>query len=214
MIGEKSTPAKNTTPESYEIHKAMAQMVDAGCEYMVMEVSSQGIKFDRTAGIIFDYGVFTNLSPDHIGPAEHPDFEDYLECKSRLFRQCKTGIVNADDEHTEEILKGHTCRVVTFSTEKDADITAENIRFLNESGKLGMSFDVKGLVNCSAKIHIPGKFSVYNALTTIAVCHELGISEEAILKGLEDVQVKGRVDRKSTRLNSSHSAKSRMPSSA
>ncbi|MFQ7110870.1 MAG: UDP-N-acetylmuramoyl-L-alanyl-D-glutamate--2,6-diaminopimelate ligase [Anaerovoracaceae bacterium] len=194
VIGEKSTPAKNTTPESYEIHKAMAQMVDAGCEYMVMEVSSQGIKFDRTAGIIFDYGVFTNLSPDHIGPAEHPDFEDYLECKSRLFRQCKTGIVNADDEHTEEILKGHTCRVVTFSTEKDADITAENIRFLNESGKLGMSFDVKGLVNCSAKIHIPGKFSVYNALTTIAVCHELGISEEAILKGLEDVQVKGRVE--------------------
>lgn len=194
IVGEKSTPAKNTTPESYEIHKAMAEMVDAGCEYMVMEVSSQGIKFDRTAGIFFDYGVFTNLSPDHIGPAEHPDFEDYLECKSRLFRQCKTGIVNADDEHVEEILKGHTCRIVTFSTEKKADIMAENIKFLNENGILGMSFDVKGLMNCSAKIHIPGKFSVYNALTMMALCNEIGISQDAILKGLEDVQVKGRVE--------------------
>lgn len=194
VIGEKSIPAKNTTPESYEIHKAMAEMAKAGCEYMVMEVSSQGIKFDRTAGIIFDYGVFTNLSPDHIGPTEHPDFEDYLRCKSRLFRQCKTGIVNADDKHTEEILKGHTCGIVTFGTEGEADLTAYNIEFLSEDGKLGMRFKTRGLMDCEAKIHIPGRFSVYNALTTMAVCGELGISDEAILAGLEDVQVKGRVE--------------------
>ena len=75
VIGDQIIPAKNTTPESYEIHKSMAEMVAAGCQYMVMEVSSQGLKLDRTAGIIFDYGVFTNLSPDHIGPAEHEDFE-------------------------------------------------------------------------------------------------------------------------------------------
>ncbi len=194
IIGEESVPAKNTTPESYEIHKAMAEMVKAGCEYMVMEVSSQGIKFDRTAGITFDYGVFTNLSPDHIGPTEHPDFDDYLECKSRLFRQCETGIVNIDDKHAEEILKNHTCSIVTFAAEREADLAAYDIEFLNEDGKLGMRFKTKGLMNCEAKIHIPGRFSVYNALTTMAVCSKLGISDKAILAGLEDVQVKGRVE--------------------
>lgn len=194
IIGDKATPAKNTTPESYELHKAMSEMVEMGCEYMVMEVSSQGIKFDRTAGIVFDYGVFTNLSPDHIGPTEHPDFEDYLECKSRLFRQCRTGIVNLDDSHMEEILKGHTCDVVTFSTEGKADIKAYDIKFLNEDGKLGMHFKTEGLMNADAKIHIPGRFSVYNALTTMTVCKLLGISDEAVLAGLEDVQVKGRVE--------------------
>lgn len=193
VIGDKSIPAKNTTPESYEIHKAMADMVNAGCEYMVMEVSSQGLKFDRTAGIMFDYGVFTNLSPDHIGPTEHPDFEDYLKCKSMLFKQCKVGIVNADDKHAEQVLEGHTCSVVTFSAEKQADLTAGNIEFLNEDGKLGMSFKTSGLMNCDARIHIPGYFSVYNALTTMAVCSSLGISDDAILAGLEEVQVKGRV---------------------
>lgn len=194
IIGDKSIPAKNTTPESYEIHKAMAQMVEAGCEYMVMEVSSQGIKFDRTAGIVFDYGVFTNLSPDHIGPTEHPDFEDYLDCKSRLFCQCRVGVVNIDDEYAQEVLKGHTCDVVTFSTERKADLTASDIKFLNEEGRLGMSFKTDGLVKSDAKIHIPGRFSVYNALTTMAVCQQMGVSDEAILAGLEEVQVKGRVE--------------------
>lgn len=194
IIGEKSVPAKNTTPESYEIHKAMAEMVEDGCEYMVMEVSSQGIKFDRTAGIIFDYGVFTNLSPDHIGPTEHPDFEDYLDCKRRLFSQCRVGVVNIDDEHAEEILEGHKCDVVTFATEREADLTASDIKFLNEDGRLGMSFKTRGLIECDAKIHIPGRFSVYNALTTMTVCQQLGVADEAILAGLEEVQVKGRVE--------------------
>lgn len=194
VIGDQIIPAKNTTPESYEIHKSMAEMVEAGCQYMVMEVSSQGLKLDRTAGIIFDYGVFTNLSPDHIGPAEHEDFEEYLSCKSMLFRQCDTGIINIDDKYAEQILQRHTCSVVTFSAEKEADLKAYDIKFLNEDGRLGMSFKTSGLMNCQAKIHIPGKFSVYNALTTMAVCSKLGISDESILAGLEDVQVKGRVE--------------------
>lgn len=194
VIGEESIPAKNTTPESYEIHKYMAQMAEAGCEYVVMEVSSQGFKLDRTAGIMFDYGVFTNLSPDHIGPAEHADFEEYLQCKSMLFSQCRTGIVNIDDEHTQEVLAGHTCDVVTFSAKQPADLTASDIKFLNEDGVLGMSFKAEGLMNCEAVIHIPGYFSVYNALTTMAVCQLLGVEQEAILAGLADVQVKGRVE--------------------
>lgn len=194
MIGEEHLPSKNTTPESYELHRMFAAMVEAGCEYVVMEVSSQGLKLDRTAGILFDYGIFTNLSPDHIGPAEHASFEEYMECKSLLFRQCKVGVVNADDEHVDGILKGHTCEVKTFSAEKKADLMASDIGFINEDGKLGMHFKVSGCMDCQAKVHIPGRFSVYNSMVTMLVCHLAGISDEAILEGLSKVQVKGRVE--------------------
>ena len=194
MIGEEHLPSKNTTPESYELHRMFAAMVEAGCEYVVMEVSSQGLKLDRTAGILFDYGIFTNLSPDHIGPAEHASFEEYMECKSLLFRQCKIGVVNADDEHVDGILKGHTCEVKTFSAEREADLMASDIGFINEDGKLGMHFKVSGCMDCEAKVHIPGRFSVYNSMVTMLVCHLAGISDEAILEGLSKVQVKGRVE--------------------
>ena len=194
MVGEEHLPSKNTTPESYELHRMFAAMVEAGCEYVVMEVSSQGLKLDRTAGILFDYGIFTNLSPDHIGPAEHASFEEYMECKSLLFRQCRIGIVNADDEHVDGILKGHTCEVKTFSAEREADLMASDIGFINEDGKLGMHFKVSGCMDCQAKVHIPGRFSVYNSMVTMLVCHLAGISDEAILEGLSKVQVKGRVE--------------------
>ena len=194
MVGEEHLPSKNTTPESYELHRMFAAMVEAGCEYVVMEVSSQGLKLDRTAGILFDYGIFTNLSPDHIGPAEHASFEEYMECKSLLFRQCKIGVVNADDEHVDGILKGHTCEVKTFSAEREADLMASDIGFINEDGKLGMHFKVSGCMDCQAKVHIPGRFSVYNSMVTMLVCHLAGISDEAILEGLSRVQVKGRVE--------------------
>ena len=194
MVGEEHLSSKNTTPESYELHRMFAAMVEAGCEYVVMEVSSQGLKLDRTAGILFDYGIFTNLSPDHIGPAEHASFEEYMECKSLLFRQCRIGIVNADDEHVDGILKGHTCEVKTFSAEKEADLMASDIGFINEDGKLGMHFKVSGCMDCQAKVHIPGRFSVYNSMVTMLVCHLAGISDEAILEGLSKVQVKGRVE--------------------
>lgn len=200
LIGDEKMPSKNTTPESYELHRMFAAMVEAGCEYVVMEVSSQGLKLDRTAGIEFDYGVFTNLSPDHIGPAEHASFEEYLECKSMLFSQCKKGIINADDVHSEEILKNHTCEVYSFATEKTeflgkpVDLAAYEIGYIKENGKLGMDFKVKGVMDCEAKVHIPGRFSVSNSLVTMLVCHLAGISDEAIRKGLEKVQVKGRVE--------------------
>ena len=194
VIGENHYPTKNTTPESYILQEYFAKMVEEGCEAVVMEVSSQGLKLDRTAGILFDYGIFTNLSPDHIGPAEHASFEEYMECKSLLFRQCRIGIVNADDEHVDGILKGHTCEVKTFSAEREADLMASDIGFINEDGKLGMHFNVTGCMDCQAKVHIPGRFSVYNSMVTMLVCHLAGISDEAILEGLSKVQVKGRVE--------------------
>ena len=194
LIGEEKLPTKNTTPESYELHKLFRTMVDSGCKYAVMEVSSQGLKLDRTLGIEFDYGVFTNLSPDHIGPNEHESFEEYIECKSMLFRQCKTAIVNADDEHTDEVLKGHTCKVVTYSAKGEADLKAQNIEFIKDGANLGMRFETSGIVNTPVTIYTPGLFSVYNSLVTILCCALLGAQTKAILQGLLTVKVKGRVE--------------------
>ncbi len=194
LMGQEKFPTKNTTPESYELHKLFRQMVDKGCKYAVMEVSSQGLKLDRTLGIEFDYGVFTNLSPDHIGPNEHQSFEEYLECKSMLFKQCKTAVVNADDEHTTEVLKGHTCKVLTYSAKKDADLTAQNIEFIKDGAKLGMRFNVKGEINTPVTVYTPGLFSVYNSLVTIFCCALLKIPTKDILEGLLKVKVRGRVE--------------------
>ncbi|MCI5494648.1 MAG: UDP-N-acetylmuramoyl-L-alanyl-D-glutamate--2,6-diaminopimelate ligase [Lachnospiraceae bacterium] len=197
LIGDKPLPTKNTTPESYELHKMFRAMADEGCEYVVMEVASQGLKLDRVYGIEFDYGIFTNLSPDHIGPAEHASFEEYMECKSMLFRQCKVGIANIDDEHFKGVLQNHTCELKTFSAQDgdvDADLVAGAIGFLDEEGKLGMHFTTTGCMNVYAKVYIPGRFSVYNSLVTMLTCHLAGISDEDILRGLAKVQVKGRVE--------------------
>lgn len=102
IIGDKVIPAKNTTPESYVIQEYFHEMAEAGCDCVVMEVSSQGLMLHRTQGFVFDFGIFTNIEPDHIGPNEHKDFDDYLRCKSLLLKQCKVGIVNRDDEHFRE----------------------------------------------------------------------------------------------------------------
>ena len=105
IIGEEHIPAANTTPESYTVQSYFDRMVKAGCDCVVMEVSSQGLMLHRTAGIPFEIGIFTNIEPDHIGPAEHASFEDYMHCKGLLFQQCKLGIVNMDDKHLEQVLK-------------------------------------------------------------------------------------------------------------
>ena len=111
IIGDEAKHADNTTPESYILQETFAKMVDAGMEAVVMEVSSQALMLHRTQGFIFDYGIFTNLEADHIGPTEHASFEEYMACKGMLFRQCRVGIVNGDDVHVESIVKGHTCEL-------------------------------------------------------------------------------------------------------
>ncbi len=195
IIGDKHIPAHNTTPESYEIQEYFAQMVEAGCKVAVMEVSSQGLMLHRTAGILFDIGIFTNLAPDHIGENEHASFEDYMECKSRLFRQCKLGIVNADDEHVSDILKGHTCEVETYGFSEKADIRATDLKLVNRPGFLGVDYHVSGLLDFDVEIDMPGRFSVYNSLVAIAVCRHFEIPKEDMLAALEVVQTKGRIEK-------------------
>ncbi len=196
VIGDESIPAHNTTPESYTIHEYFRRMADAGCQVVVMEVSSQGLKLDRTAGIPFEIGIFTNIEPDHIGPAEHESFEDYLECKSRLFRQCRLGIMNADDRHLDEILRGHTCEVETFGFSEKADVRAEDMHLISSPGYLGIAYTASWKdperTTFDVEIDIPGKFSVYNSLTAIAICRHFHVDVAYIQKALKKAKVKGR----------------------
>lgn len=194
IIGDKLTKTDNTTPESYEIQKAMRNMVDAGCKAMIVEASSIGLKWHRVDAIDFDYGVFTNFSHDHIGGAEHKDMQEYLMCKAMLFKKCRVGIFNIDDEKFGEITKDATCKIETFGFDKSADLVASNDVLLSTPGFLGVRFDLSGKRNMAVDVAIPGHFSVYNALCAIAVCADMEIDNEYILEGLKKVQVKGRVE--------------------
>ena len=194
LIGEKQIPAKNTTPESYELQSYFKEMVDAGLEAVVMEVSSQGLMLHRVSGFTFDYGVFTNLEPDHIGENEHKDFADYMHCKSLLFQQCKVGILNADSEHLEGILAGHTCKVETFGFSENANLRAEDMKLIHKPGYIGVQYHIGGDMDFDVDINVPGRFSVYNSLTAVAICRHFGVKEEVIKEALSHVSVKGRIE--------------------
>ena len=194
IIGEKHIPANNTTPESYIVQEYFAEMLKAGCQVCVMEVSSQGLMMHRTAGIPFELGIFTNLAPDHIGPNEHASFEEYAQCKGMLFKQCKVGIANVDDENFEMVMKDHTCKLETIGFSEKADLKASNVNLVGRPGYLGVTYDLTGLLNFPVEIDIPGKFSVYNSLVAIAVCRHFDIAKENILEALKAAKAKGRIE--------------------
>ena len=194
VIGDKSIPANNTTPESYTIHQYFAEMVKAGCDSVVMEVSSQGLMLHRTAGIQFEIGIFTNLGEDHIGPNEHKDFEDYKRCKGMLFTQCRLGIANVDDRWYEDVFRNATCKVETFGFSEKADLRATEIEHISKPGYLGVRYHVNGLMDFDVEIDIPGDFSVYNSLTAIAVCRHFDVPPENIKKALKEAKVRGRIE--------------------
>ncbi len=194
VIGDEHTPAANTTPESYIIQETFAKMVEAGCQCVVMEVSSQGLMLHRVSGFTFDYGIFTNLSEDHIGPTEHKDFQDYLRCKAMLFKQCRHGIVNADDPYVSDIIRDASCSIETFGLEKDADLKASDLELFTKPGVLGIRYHLTGKADMEVEVDIPGRFSVYNSLTAIAVCLHFTKDLNLIQNVLKEVQVKGRVE--------------------
>lgn len=194
IIGEQHIPAGNTTPESCLLQEYFSKMAEAGCDVVVMEVSSQGLKLHRTQGFVFDYGIFTNLEPDHIGAGEHADFAEYMACKSRLFKQCRMGIVNGDDAHWREVTAGHTCLLERFGLRAGNDLQAKDLRLVKKPGELGIAFTVTGLLHMEAEVAAPGRFSVYNALAAIAVCRHFAISCKNMEQALLTARVKGRIE--------------------
>lgn len=201
----------NTTPESYEIQKIFREMVDAGVKYVVMEVSSQAYLTNRVAGITFDYAVFTNLSPDHIGEGEHKDFAEYLHCKSQLFQNCKIGIVNKDDPYVEEILQNHTCEirtfgvnqeetlqnpieVQTFAANQQPDLTASGIVCYQKPGFIGIRFEINGAYQMKVEVGCMGRFNAYNALAALSVAALFGVEADTVKQVMYHMAVRGRVE--------------------
>lgn len=188
----------NTTPESCELYKYMRQMVSRGVKCLVMEVSSQAIYMNRIRGIEFDVCAFTNLYLDHVGGVEHPTFEHYRDSKRRLFHEfgAKTVIYNADDAHAEYMMDGVKSELISCSCEKaDADMRATNVLVPGKDSALCVSFDIEnGKDRAHASVKMPGRFSVYNALLTAAICRSLGISIFKSAKLLPAVSIDGRFE--------------------
>lgn len=194
VIGENHYPTKNTTPESYILQEYFAKMVEAGCRYIVMEVSSQSYLMHRVDGLFFDYGIFLNISNDHIGPNEHASFEEYLYYKKQLLKNCRTALVNRDDPHFDAIVEGATAEILTFSLEQAADFTADDIHYVREHDFVGVEFQTHGRYEHDLRVGIPGKFNVDNALAAAGVCSFFDLPKEKVCHALEHIQVDGRME--------------------
>ena len=184
VYGGNTYKTDNTTPESYEIQKAMRDMRSAGCKAMVIEASSIGLKHHRLDGMTFDVGIFTNFSHDHI----------YLYCKSLLFRQVKNAAANCDDEKYREVTKDFQGELHTFGFGEAAQLRAKNDRLLSDGGFIGVHFETEGSRRLSLDVGVPGIFNVYNALAAISAVSFFDIPDQAVIDGLRVAHVKGRVE--------------------
>ena len=193
-IGDKYYPNKNTTPLAYETLKYMNEMVNEKIDYVVMEVSSQALKYDRVNDIVFDYGIFTNLTQDHIGEFEHNDMEDYVSSKARLFKQCDYGIFNLDDKYFFNMVDMGESSINTYGYGDKADLRVVSSDLYRDGHLIGINLELDGVIKNKFKISTPGKFSAYNAMSAILTCHLIGIDVDCMKRALSDFSVKGRVE--------------------
>ncbi len=177
IIGEREIPAERTTPESYQLQQYFRDMLDAGMEYCVMEVSSHALELKRVYGTQFQIGIFTNLTHDHLD--FHGTMARYAQAKATLFASSQIGVGNADDAYNDTITVKANPRV-NYSIEQKSDLQASNIR-LSQRGSV---FQVSGKMQGEIKVGLPGRFNVYNALAAALGALELGISPEAVQRGL------------------------------
>ena len=190
MIGEESIPTERTTPESYELQGLFARMRSAGCTHVVMEVSSHAVTLERIGGVHFDVAAFTNLTEDHLD--FHKTMDAYCDAKADLFRRCGKAVINRDDSYAPRILAAASCPVLTTSVAGSGDLQAKDLELLAE----GIRFTaVSGEETAEVKLPIPGRFTVYNALTVLGIARQLGISLKDCAAALAYAQgVKGRVE--------------------
>ncbi len=190
IAGKKIKNNDRTTPESLELQKLLDNMVKAGVEIAVMEVSSQSLKLHRVTGCTFDMVVFTNFAEDHISPNEHPSMEDYLESKLKIFSMCKQAIVNADDLQGCKMQKRFPeLQITTYGIDNWANLLAKDITITNSYVDFKIKLTDK---NERVKTCIPGRFSVYNSLASICIAQKYGINSEIIKQALLEVRVPGR----------------------
>ena len=191
IIGDEHIEALNATPEAELLQSTLYRMVQAGLDSVVMEISTIGLQFHRSQGMIFDFGIFTNIGIDHIGPGGAADFDHLIEYKGRLLKQCRTGLVNIDDPNIDRVLEGHTCALKTFGLSEKADYRASGIVYGVTDGRPGVSFDVP-CADLHVSVSMPGEFTVYNSLAAIGTALQLGVPKEAILSALREFSLPGR----------------------
>lgn len=190
MVGSEVYPAHYTTPDPHELQSLFRKMVDANCEYCIMEVSSQALAQGRVEGIHFHIGAFTNLTQDHLD--YHKTWENYFEAKKLLFKACDTAVTNVDNKYGLKIVEGCNCKTVTYGVDNmKADYTARNVRFSSQGVKYDLIGEKIGRVDCP----IPGRFSVYNSLCAISVALTLGVDFTDVLEAISKSNgVKGRIE--------------------
>lgn len=191
MIGDEILHTERTTPESFELQKLFADMRDAGCTHVIMEVSSHALVLHRADQIRFGAAVFTNLTEDHLD--FHKTMDAYCDAKAMLFRRCETGAVNVDDAYAKRIMEQADCRLLTYSAQgKPAALKAEHIGLFSDRVEFDAVYQNERV---PVTLGIPGIFSVYNALGVIAAALALDIPLAAIADALRTAQsVKGRVE--------------------
>ena len=190
LIGNAVIPTERTTPESPDLQALFARMVEAGCQYAIMEVSSHALALERVGGVQYDIAAFTNLTEDHLD--FHKTMENYGETKAMLFRRCQKAVANADDSWYGVITKAAACPVLRTSVQGQGDLYARDLELLSD----GIRFTaVYGAQEVPVQLPIPGKFTVYNALTVLGIALQLGISLEESAAALKTAKgVKGRVE--------------------
>lgn len=191
MIGDEIYPAKYTTPDPYELQKLFAMMVEAQCEYCVMEVSSQALAQGRVNGLRFAVGAFTNLTQDHLD--YHKTWENYFNAKRILFENSDIAVTNADDENGLKIVEGLDFdKLITYAVNtNNASYIAKNVSFKASGVEYELVGDTIGRCYCP----IPGRFSVYNSLCAAAIALALGVAFEQVLLAIRKSNgVKGRIE--------------------
>ncbi|MDT8716623.1 UDP-N-acetylmuramoyl-L-alanyl-D-glutamate--2,6-diaminopimelate ligase [Clostridium sp. 19966] len=187
-IGDKKIHSERTTPESLELQKLFYEMVQQNVKYCIMEVSSHSLELNRVYGVKFDYGIFTNLTQDHLD--FHKTFENYYNAKLKLFKNSKMSIINIDNEYGKRVYEDTENDKITYGIE-NATVTAKNIKMYSRGADFTINYDG---VKKDVTIFIPGMYNVYNSLAAIAVALKENISLENIEKGLKDTQVPGRCE--------------------
>ncbi len=183
--GDKEVESNSTTPESVELQECFNSMLNNGCDYCAMEVSSHSLVLNRVDEVEFKLGLFTNLTPDHLD--FHKDLEDYREAKQQLFyKTTVANIINIDDEGGAKIyenIKNLKTPCYTYGIDNEADFRATNIK-IDASGvayKLTTPTYEEQIF-----VPVPGKFTVYNTLAVIAACYMLNIPKEVVIEGLKN----------------------------
>ena len=190
MIGDEAIPTANTTPNAYDLNSLFALMKTNGCTYVIMEVSSHALDQCRVYNLSFEIAIFTNLTQDHLD--YHITMDNYLDAKKKLFKMCKTAVINSDDEYASRLMQGLDCKIVTYSTGNDSTYSAKAIKYRPVSVDYELVSDT--LIN-HIKVHTGGKFTVYNSLAAAVCAVELGFPVNEVASAISQLQgVKGRAE--------------------